>query len=150
MNEQNTRRSRDNTEQRAERVPLGIKRSKLEVKDQDPAYMYRWINDVGGRVLDAQNGGYEFVTDAKVGEGDIANRNASAGNRVSRVVGTTDRGNAITAYLMRIRKEFYQDDQAAKKRQLDELDKALKAGQSKPVENSYVPTQGINISGRAG
>lgn len=150
MNEQNTRRSRDNTEQRAERVPLGIKRSKLAVKDQDPAYQYRWVNDVGGRVLDAQNGGYELVTDATVGEGDIANRNASAGNRVSRVVGTTDRGNAITAYLMRIRKEWYNQDQDAKKRQLDEIDAALKAGQSKPVEKSYVPSQGINITGRAG
>lgn len=150
MNEQNTRRSRDNTEQRAERVPLGIKRSKLAVKDQDPAYMYRWVNDVGGRILDAQNGGYEFVTDAKVGEGDVANRNASAGNRISRVVGKTDRGNAITAYLMRIRKEWYDEDQKAKKRQLDEVDAALKAGQSKPVEKSYVPSQGINITGRAG
>lgn len=132
-------------QERAERLPLGIKRSKLAVHDKDPGYEYRWVNDEAGRLHDAETGGYEFVTDAKVGQGDLGNRNASIGGRVSRIVGKGEGGHPITAYLMRIKKEWYLADQKAKQRPLDEVDAALKRGQAKPVDNAYIPAQGISI-----
>lgn len=136
---------------RKERLPLGIKRSKMAVKDKQDGYVYRWINDTVGRIQDAQNGGYEFVANAVVGEGDITNRNQSVGSdRVSRIVGKDDNGNPTTAYLMRIKQEWYKEDQGNKQKVLDDLDAALKRGQAKPVDNGYIPAQGINIGARAG
>lgn len=137
-------------EERSERLPLGIKRSKLAVHDQDPAFVYRWINDEAGRLHDAEKGGYEFATDAKVGQGDVANRNASVGDRVSRIVGKNASGQPITAYLMRIKKEWYDADQKAKQKTLDVQDTALKRGQAKPVEHAYIPAQGISMNEKEG
>lgn len=136
--------------ERAERLPLGIKRSKLAVNDKDPGYEYRWINDTAGRCSDAEKGGYEFVTDASVGQGDIGNRNSSIGNRVSRIVGKNEAGHPVTAFLMRIKKEWYQADQKAKQKGLDATDAALKRGQAKPVDKAYIPAQGITISDKEG
>jgi hypothetical protein len=138
-------------EERAERVPLGIKRKKLDVANRDPGFVYRWINDIGGRLIDAERGGYEFVTsDAKAGQADVANRNSSVGDRMSKIVGKNDSGHPITAFLMRIRKEWYDADQNAKKARLAATDAALKRGQAKPVDNSYIPAQGINFDEKEG
>lgn len=131
---------------RSERVPFGIKRSKMAVKDTDPNYVYRWINDTPGRLEDAQRGGYAFVTEAKAGEKDVSNRNQDLGSRVSRVVGRDANGKPETAYLMRIQKAMYKADQEVKQRELDDLDKAIKRGQTRPVEQGYVPTQGISVT----
>lgn len=133
---------------RSERVPFGIKRSKMAVKDQDPNYVYRWVNDTSGRIDDAQRGGYEFVRSAKVGEKDASNRNQDLGTRVSRIVGRSDTGTPVTAYLMRIKKEWYQADQKAKQKELDEFDATIKRGPAAaaPVDQHYVPDQGITVS----
>lgn len=136
-------------DERAERVPLGMKRKKLDVRDRDPAYVYRWVNDVGGRITDAERGGYEFVTsDVKAGQSDVANQNSSVGDRQSKIVGKNESGRPVTAYLMRIRKEWYDGDQKAKQKGLDSIDAALKRGKASgaPVEESYIPDQGISIS----
>lgn len=135
-----------NEAKRSERVPFGIKRSKMAVKDADPNYVYRWVNDTPGRLEDAQRGGYAFVTEAQAGEKDVANRNQDLGSRISRIVGHDAQGKPQAAYLMRIQKSLYAADQKAKQRELDELDKAIKRGQTRPVEQGYVPAQGISVT----
>ena len=69
-------------------------------------------NDVGGRIHDAGRAGYEFV------EEDDDGRSV----KVSRRVGTNEDGSAMIAYLMEIRQEFYDEDQAVKQSRLDEID----------------------------
>jgi hypothetical protein len=49
---------------------------------------------------------------------------------------------------MRIQKSLYDSDQKAKQRELDELDKAIKRGQTRPVEHGYVPAQGISVTNK--
>ncbi len=60
------------------RVPLGAPRLRLAVEGR-PGYKRRWVNDVGGRIEQAVEGGYSLVgrdgTEFK--EADAANRNSS-------------------------------------------------------------------------
>ena len=112
---------------RPERVPLGA-RNRLTVRpgDKDPNFVYRWINDKDSRLADAQQAGYDFVTDdIKVGDP----RAAEASQMDSRV--SKPAGGGLTTYLMRIPQEYYEEDQRAKAHQVDELEKSLKPNKAK-------------------
>jgi len=115
----------DRTPNRPKRVPLG-QRNRLSFGKQDPAYVYRVINDQDDRLVQAQEAGYEFViSDEKLGD----KRAAEAGavdSRVSKPVGNGTRG-----FLMRIPKEFYEEDQNEKMGKIVEVEKALKPDTSK-------------------
>lgn len=127
------------------RVPLGVARSKLAVPDI-PGYRLRWLNDLEGRIQQAQAGGYEFVMSAEVpafGDPDIDNVNRDLGARVSRVV---DKTTGQKAYLMKIRQEFYEEDQREKLKVVEETDRQIKRGKLKEIENGYVPDAGIKIT----
>lgn len=118
------------------RTPLGVPRQKLSLEKKDPNYYYRWINEVGDRINLALEAGYEFVTrsDAAPGDRDVAPQNTDLGNRTSKVVGTAEGGRPLTAYLMRLKKSFYNEDQAAKQAQIDEMERGLKVG--KPLKDA--------------
>lgn len=124
-------RKRERPNNRKERVPLGAFRSKLSVPGEliGANEVGRWVNDKPGRLRDAELGGYEFVDDpeVKVGE-DAQDGRAGLGTKVSRVVGQEDDGTPITAYLMVIDKDLYDQDQAEKLRPLEEVDKAIEEG----------------------
>jgi hypothetical protein len=131
-------------EGRSTRVPLGVARSKLTVAGR-PGYVRRWINDYDGRLQNAQDGGYEFVmndTVKQIGDADVDNENRDLGSRVSRVV---DKTTGQRAYLMEIKAEFYEEDQAAKIAKVEETDKRIRKGKLEEVEESYVPDQGRGI-----
>lgn len=119
---------------RKERVPLGAIRAKMTVdadtKGRYPGKRMRWINDTAdGRVQHAQDGGYAFVNgDGKEKIGDGQNGNSDMGSRVSRVVGTKEDGTPLRAYLMAIDEEFYKEDQAAKQKEVDEIDAQIRSG----------------------
>lgn len=129
---------------RSERIPLGVARSKLSVPSR-PGYQRRWVNDTEGRIANAKLGGYQFVEDSdmQVGSADIDNGNRDLGARVSRVV---DKTTGQKAYLMEIKEEFYQEDQKAKVRKVEEVDRRIKKGKlDDQLEGSYVPDQGRGI-----
>jgi hypothetical protein len=90
----------------------------------------RWINDTAdGRVQRAEDGGYGFVTadgTERIGEGQ--NGNSDLGSRISRIVGTKEDGTPLRAYLMAIDEEYYQEDQAAKQKEVDEIDAQIRSG----------------------
>ncbi|MHC4635860.1 MAG: hypothetical protein ACYSYU_11765 [Planctomycetota bacterium] len=97
---------------RPKRVPLGT-RSVLTVRpqDKDPNYEYRFINDKDDRIPQAQEAGWEFVAskDKKIPVGDPkAGKDTQVGTPVTKAV-----GGGVTAYLMRIHKDWYDEDQAA-------------------------------------
>lgn len=104
------------------------KRSKLSQRDKltfkghrDPNFAYRVINDKDSRIKDALESGWEFVcSDDQLGD----KRAAEAGpidTRVSKSV-----GGGTTGFLMRIPKEYYEEDQKEKAAKIDEIEKALK------------------------
>lgn len=105
---------------RPKRTPLG-QRNRLSFGKQDPNFVYRVINDQDERLQQAQEAGYEFVTsneplgDKRVAEG------GAVDSRVSKPVGNGTRG-----FLMRIPKEYYEEDQDSKMSKVTETEKALK------------------------
>jgi hypothetical protein len=103
-------------------------RNRLTVKaaDKDPNFTYRWINDKDSRLADAQQAGYEFVTD-DIKAGDP--RAAEASQMDSRV--SKPAGGGLTTYLMRIPNDYYKEDQKAKADTIDEMEKSLKPDKSK-------------------
>lgn len=136
-------------EGRSRRIPLGRARQKLSAKQID-GYVTRWINDENGRVQQAQEGGYEFVTQEEAGHigEDNSDGNTDLGDHVSKTVGSGTNGHPMRAFLMKIRKEYYEEDQAAKQSQIDEVENAIRRGMNvdgSAGEHTYVPSEGIKL-----
>ena len=107
--------------QRTQRTPLE-NRSVLGIKGKEPGYVYRIVNDTGDRVASFQEQGYEIVTDSSITIGDRRVGKASAdGSPVQVAV-----GNGIDGYLMRIKEEYYKEDQAYKEQKLSELEQSMR------------------------
>ena len=107
--------------QRTQRTPLA-NRSVLGIKGKEPGYVYRIVNDTGDRIASFQEQGYEIVTDSSITIGDRRVGKASAdGSPVQVAV-----GNGIDGYLMRIKEEYYKEDQAYKEQKLSELEQSMR------------------------
>jgi hypothetical protein len=124
------------------RIPFGVKRSKLEVTKLIPGYRLVWVNDLDGRLDQALEGGYEFVSPEEVG------RKVRDGNKVYEHAGTDKQGAPYKTYLMKILQEWYEEDQKPEKAHLDEIDKAIKGGTvgANANDGRYVPKNGIKLS----
>lgn len=98
-------------------------RNVLTVEGQDPNYNYRVVNDVGDRVAQLQDLGYEIVTDKniKVGDRRVAIPTAE-GSPVKVSV-----GQGTQAYVMRIKKEYREEDRKAKEDNINQLEANMKS-----------------------
>lgn len=128
---------------KVKRVPFGAHRTKLQVEGGIPGYRLRWFNDLDGRIDRALEGGYVFVERSEVpalGEGALHQDNSDVNSKVSKVV---SRGTQkpVRAYLMKIKEEWYEEDQVAKESVNIKVDDALRGGApgGNVVENQYVP-----------
>jgi hypothetical protein len=140
---------REDKQARRKRIPLGAQRIKGLVSNQDPAYHYHWINDAPGRLGRAVDGGYEHVKKEGVKVGTTGDKNTNLGSMVSQYAGRDESGQSYDRYLMRIRKEFYEEDQAEKQALNDNVDRSIRAGKFKLGANpqaTYVPKDGIKIT----
>ena len=121
-----SRLSREQLEnsKRPKRIPVSeANRDKLFVAGLDNEnYNYRWVNDVEGRLAAFIAGWWEFVDQNgnPVGDGDV-NQSAGTSSKFTKGV-----GNGITAYLMRIPKEFWLEDQETKERNLKDIEAEMK------------------------
>jgi hypothetical protein len=114
---------------RVQRTPIGT-RNILTVKGKDPNYVYRYVNDVDDRVSQFQAAGYELVEDNEVQVGDKRiNSATSLGSKKHVSV-----GQGTKAYVMRIKREWYEEDQAAKLGRVAELERATK---EKALDGAY-------------
>jgi len=129
--------------QRRQRIPFSGNRRRLHVpdEDKDPNFEYRWINDDPGRIEAAKKGGWETVSkgDTTVGDPDVTTGNTDLGSATSLVVGKHESGAGKRAVLMRIPREWYDEDQAAKEEVNRATDEAITRGQAggQAVENAY-------------
>jgi len=133
-------------ETRRKRKPLGVPVSKLAVQERD-GYVRRWINDDGGRIQQAEEAGYEFVTKAVVS----SEAQKGQGTKISQIVGTQENGQPLYAFLMEIKKEWYDEDQRAKQAEVDKVDMAIKTGNVNGTvgeDGRYVPREGIKVGTR--
>lgn len=101
------------------RTAINGTRNVLTVSGKEPDFMYRIVNDDGDRISQFEEMGYEIVKDqnVKVGDRRIANP-TKEGSPIQVSV-----GGGTKAFLMRIPKEWYDEDQAAKAKRVDELEK---------------------------
>lgn len=137
-------------EDRTKRVPLGTLRSKLTIpKDliDEARFQPRWVVDRPGRLNQALEGSYTFVQDptmkVEVGEGtDGRDQTATA---ICRTVGTHEGGAPMKAYLMKIRRDWYEKDQRDKQAEIDKTDESIQKGTvaSQPGDKRYIGSQGI-------
>jgi hypothetical protein len=131
-----TRKERTAKERRM-RQPLGVARKKmsLDKRTEDlfkrEGLVPRWVNDEdhGGRVQSAVNGGYDFVSsDGEMIIGDSIKKE-DANRRVRKLVGSHKDGSPKYAYLMAIKKEFYDEDQSVKEERNQMVDDAIRGGE---------------------
>jgi len=114
------------TTKRVERKPLAQQGPQSVAGDKDPNFAYRFVNDIGSRIANFQSAGYEFVTDDELKVGD------------SRVFDPSDLGSAkcvtsndgTKSYLMRIKNEYYEEDQKAKLAKVAETEGAMQKNSS--------------------
>lgn len=115
--------ARENASNRPRRTPVRDQyRGRQSVRGKDSNYEYRWVNDEDGRVQLLQEDAWEIVTDQdlQIGDRRVAEPSTEGSPR------TISGGNGVTQYLMRIKKEYYEEDLAAKQRQVDQLENATK------------------------
>lgn len=114
---------------RTRRTPIGT-RNVLTVAGKDPNYEYRIINDTGDRVQAFLDAGYELVKDDAVRVGDKRVNKASSEGSVSQI----SVGQGQKAVVVRIKKEWYDEDQQAKQARVNELENSTKA---KALDGTY-------------
>jgi hypothetical protein len=108
------------------RVPIHRQRDILTVLNKDKKFVYRFVSDRkvdGSRILMFKNAGYEFVKydeDLGIGSDGIYHT-----ENVGSIVRLPDGGEQYL-YLMRVPKEWYDEDQAAKMAEIDHVENKLK------------------------
>lgn len=116
-----------------QRIPMSTAALKLHVPSI-PGYRTYWFNDEPGRISRALRAGYTFVDEEEidlnvtttVSESSLGNGNTDLGSQVSVSV---DRSTGQRAYLMKIKEEFYHQDQADLEEVNSRVDRAIKRGQ---------------------
>lgn len=107
---------------RVKRTPING-RNILSVSNKEPGYEYRFVNDVGDRVEIFKERGWELVDSADVRIGDRRVENPGPlGSKAQAAVDKT----GTKAFLMRIKKEWYDEDQAEKGKAIAEQELAMK------------------------
>jgi len=117
-------REQELKEKRPKRVPVAeANRNKLYIEGLDNKnFVYRWVNDIEGRLAAFVQGWWEFCDQngESVGDGGVEN---SAGTSSKFVKGV---GQGTKAYLMRIPRAFWEEDQERKEVDLKEREQAMK------------------------
>lgn len=123
------------------RIPMSVPRARLSTPDI-PGFHCHWINDAAGRLAQAIQGGYQFVSksEALVTAPDLAGlplgEGTDLGDRVSLVVGRGEGGAPLRAYLMKIRQEWFNEDQKAISGRVDAIHEAIRQGKQKTPGDS--------------
>ena len=107
---------------RVARKPLTQRGPQAIAGTKDNDFVYRFVNDTGSRVANFQAAGYELVTSDDLTVGDNRVSDASDLGSAKRVVSN----DGTTSYLMKIKREWYEEDQATKAAALAEQEAAMK------------------------
>lgn len=104
---------------RVKRTPITV-RNRLSLKERDPNFHYRIVNDVDGRIDQFVENGWEVVKDAKVGDKRVDN-STGVGS-----VPTVSVGQGTKAVVLRIKREWYEEDQKAKMAEVDASEETMR------------------------
>lgn len=131
VSEVETKREASRDDRKKDRVPVAYG-NKLEFTCNDPAYVYRMVNDTPGRIDLFLRGGYEFTYE---GDRSADKGVAEAGAPDTRI--SVDAGNGIRAYRMRILRKFYNEDQAEKLNKIQAVEASMSNETPNPVKGQY-------------
>lgn len=107
------------TKRKPRRTSISGTRNVLTVSGKEPGFEYRVVNDDGDRISQFEEMGYEVVKDQNIKVGD--RRIASPTKEGSPVQVSV--GNGMKAFVMRIPKDWYDEDQAAKAKHVDDIER---------------------------
>lgn len=114
---------------RVRRTPVGV-RNVLTVGGKEAGYEYRIVNDTGDRVEQFKGAGYEVVSAKDVTVGDRrVNAASSEGSAATVSVGGGTKG-----VVMRIKKEWYDEDQ---QRKIDDVARTEAATKADALKGTY-------------
>lgn len=123
--------------------------AKLSVREQIPGYHLHVFTDAGNRIKEAMDNGYEFVTPQEVGgvSENVVSRNGDLGERIRYLVNPRAEGSEQFGYLMKIRQEWYEEDQVELQAKNNRIDAAIRKGKV-TADNAgfYVPQSGIKLT----
>lgn len=118
---------------------------RLAVYGNIPGYVLHIFNDEAGRLERALATGWEFVLPDEI-ELETSRRvtetNGAVDNKIRHVVGKTEGDKAQYAYLMKIKKEYYDEDKKAEQDAITEKENyMLRNGGSNAdsIRNTYIP-----------
>lgn len=104
-----------------QRTPISGTRNKFKIKNQDPAFVYRAVNDVEDRIEQMRELGYEIVTkEIKTGD-KVVGTGTHVGTPMSVSV-----GGGVKAVIMRCPREVYELRAAEKANAVQLMEDALK------------------------
>ena len=108
-------------ERRTRRTPIEG-RNILTVSGKEEGYVYRFVNDTGDRVQAFADNGWEKVSakNVRVGDKRLGNPGTEGSDATASV------GQGMKAYVMRIRKDWYEEDQAAKQAAVNATEEATR------------------------
>lgn len=118
---------------------------RLEVKTKIDGHELRWFNEYPGRLQRAEAAGWEFVGNAEVSMAEsnkVVERNSDVGDKIRAIVGVTDNNEPLYAYLMKIRKEWFDEDQQDALSKITESEKGMVRNQgmnADRVGETYLP-----------
>ena len=105
------------------RVPVASNRAPLAVQGFDHEnFAGRWVDDRDDRIAMFLEAGYEFVDKSVRADGNEKTIDSSSGldSRLKK-----PGGQGKTLYAMQLPRKFYNEDQLAKQRELDEIERAM-------------------------
>lgn len=106
---------------RVRRTPLG-QRQILSVSDKEEGYQYRFVNDSADRVQRFLDAGWEVVPADNVRIGDKRINNPTPEGSVA----MASVGQGLKAYVLRIKDEWYEEDQATKQAHINAIESATR------------------------
>ena len=118
---------------------------RLAVYGSIPGYHLHIFNDEAGRIEQALATGYEFVEPHEVDletSRRVTETNGAVDNKIRHVVGKTEGNNAQYAYLMKIKQEYFDEDQKAAQDEISAKENyMLRNGGSNAdsIQNTYIP-----------
>ena len=118
---------------------LGVAMSMLDLDK----FVYRWINETPGRLFAKTQ---EDDWDVVMNDG-VKSDSPDLGNAVSQIVGTHPDRSPLRSYLCRKPRGYFDDDQRAKGRVLDDQMTQLARGNDRDgaSQSDYVPRTGIRL-----
>jgi hypothetical protein len=123
--------------------------AKISVQQQIEGYHLHVFTDTGGRIQQAMDNGYEFVTPDEVGgvSENVVSRNGDLGERIRFLVNPRAEGTEQYGYLMKIRQEWYEEDQTELQAKNNLIEAAVRKGKITGENPSfYTPRDGIKLN----